>query len=318
MSILVIAEATGAGFRPSTFELLAQARTLDEPATAVLVGEDASKKGQLDGLAARVLTVTGANVVPYSADAWVDALTQVIQAEGPSLVLFGESQRTRDLLPRIAARLGVDAVTSGVGLAKDGGVYIVHRPAQGGKAYMDLAIEGGSALIAFRPNSFPIDVAPVAHTDYEETKIDAAANRTPLVEQVVEEGKKIDVTEASVVICGGRGMKSEENLALLEELADVLGGAWGVTRALVDAGWKGADHSIQVGKSGKTVSPGLYFACGVSGATHHIMGMDTSKVVVAINTDPNAIMFEYADYGITGDVLQVLPEIIKGVKALKS
>ena len=107
-------------------------------------------------------------------------------------------------------------------------------------------------MIAFRPNSFPTDIAPVTGTAYEEKTIDAVVDRTPVVEQVVEEGKKIDVTEASVVICGGRGMKSEENLALLEELADVLGGAWGVTRALVDAGWKGADHSIQVGKSGKT------------------------------------------------------------------
>ena len=317
MSILVIAEAVGDGFRPSTFELLAQARALGDPATAVLVGEDSSKKDQLEGLAAKVLTVDGAHLAPYSADTWVDALAQVIQAEGADVVLFGEGQRTRDLLPRIAARLGLNAITAGMGLTKDGSSYVVHRPAQGGKAYMDLAVEGGSALIAFRPNSFPTDIAPVTGTAYEEKTIDAVVDRTPVVEQVVEEGKKIDVTEASVVICGGRGMKSEENLALLEELADVLGGAWGVTRALVDAGWKGADHSIQVGKSGKTVSPGLYFACGISGATHHIMGMDTSKVVVAINTDPNAIMFEYADYGITGDALQVIPEIIKQVKAVK-
>jgi len=317
MSILVIAEAAGEGFRPSTFELLSQARALGEPATVVLLGDDAGKKDQLDGLAAKVVAVAGANLAPYSADSWVDALAQVIQAEGADVVLFGEGQRTRDLLPRVAARLGLNAITAGMGLTKDGGSYVVHRPAQGGKAYMDLAVDGGSALIAFRPNSFPTDAAPVAGTGYEERAINAAANRAPVVEQVVEEGKKIDVTEAPVVICGGRGMKSEENLALLEELADILGGAWGVTRALVDAGWKGADHSIQVGKSGKTISPGLYFACGISGATHHIMGMDTSKVVVAINTDPNAIMFEYADYGIAGDALQVLPEVIKQVKAAK-
>ncbi|NLE74943.1 MAG: electron transfer flavoprotein subunit alpha/FixB family protein [Actinobacteria bacterium] len=317
MSILVIAEAAGAGFRPSTFELLSHARALGEPASVILVGDDAANKEQLDGLAAKVVTVAGANLSPYSADSWVDVLAQAIQAEGADVVLFSEGQRTRDLLPRIAARLGLSAVTAGMGLTKDGGSYVVHRPAQGGKAYMDLVVEGGSALIAFRPNSFATDAAPVDGTAYEEKTIDAAANRTPVVEQVAEEGKKIDVTEAAVVICGGRGMKSEENLALLEELADILGGAWGVTRALVDAGWKGADHSIQVGKSGKTVSPGLYFACGISGATHHIMGMDTSKVVVAINTDPDALMFEYADYGITGDALQVIPEIVKEVRAVK-
>ncbi len=317
MGLWVIAEAAGEGFRASTFELLSQARAMGEEATAVLVGEDAANKAQLEGLVGKIMSVTGDNLSPYAADPWVDALSQLIGEAQPDLVLFGEGQRTRDILPRIAARLGVQAITAGMGLKKEGG-YVVHRPAQGGKAYMDLALKGGSALVAFRPNSFATDAPSVAATAYEEKSVAAAADRAPVVERTVDTAKKVDITEASVVICGGRGMKSEENLALLEELADLLSGAWGVTRALVDAAWKGADHSIQVGKSGKTVSPGLYFACGISGATHHIMGMDTSKVVVAINTDPNAIMFEYADYGIAGDALQVLPEVIKQVKALKS
>lgn len=317
MGLWVIAEAAGQGFRPSTFELLSQVRALGEEASAVLLGDDAANKAQLDGLAAKVLTVTGDNLSPYAADPWVDALAQLMGQAQPDLVLMGEGQRTRDLLPRIAARLGAQAVTAGMGLKKDG-AWVVHRPAQGGKAYVDLALEGGPALVAFRPNSFATDAPPLAATTYEETSVAAAADRAPVVERTVDAAKKIDITEAAVVVCGGRGMKSEENLVLLEELADVLGGAWGVTRALVDAAWKGADHAIQVGKSGKTVSPGLYFACGISGATHHIMGMDTSKVVVAINTDPSAIMFEYADYGITGDALQVLPEITQQVKALKS
>lgn len=317
MSILVIAEAAGESFRPSTFELLSQVRALGESGTAVVLGDDAENKDKLEGLAAKVLVVNGANLSPYSPDSWVDALVQIVTAESPTLVLFGESQRTRDLLPRVAARLGAPAITAGMDLKKDGDTYVVHRPALGGKAYMDIAVDRFPALIAFRPNSFAMD-APAVATSFEEKSVDAAPSRVKLIDRVVEAGRKIDITEASVVVCGGRGMKSEDNLALLEELAELLGGAYGVTRALVDAGWKGADHSIQVGKSGKTVSPGLYFACGISGATHHIMGMDTSKVVVAINTDPNAIMFEYADYGIVGDALQVLPEIIKQVRALKS
>lgn len=317
MGLWVVAEAAGEGFRPSTFELLSRAREMGEDVTAVALGDDTANKSKLEGLANTVLTVSGENLSPYAPDPWVDALAQLIDEAKPDLVLFGEGQRTRDLLPRIAARLGVKAVTAGMGLRKDGG-YVVHRPAQGGKAYADLALEGGTALVAFRPNSFPTDAASVGATAYQEKSLAAAANRAPVVDRAEEAGKKVDITEAAVVVCGGRGMKSEENLALLEELADLLGGAWGVTRALVDAGWKGADHSIQVGKSGKTVSPGLYFACGISGATHHIMGMDTSKVVVAVNTDPNAIIFEYADYGLAGDALQVLPEIMKQVRALKS
>jgi len=130
MSILVIAEAAGAGFRPSTFELLSHARALGEPASVILVGDDAANKEQLDGLAAKVVTVAGANLSPYSADSWVDVLAQAIQAEGADVVLFSEGQRTRDLLPRIAARLGLSAVTAGMGLTKDGGSYVVHRPAQ--------------------------------------------------------------------------------------------------------------------------------------------------------------------------------------------
>lgn len=318
MSILVIAEAAGDGFRPSTFELLSQARSLGEPVAAVVVGDDAANKDRLDGLANKVIVVSGANLSPYNADPWVDALAQVIAEESPDLVLFGESLRTRDLLPRLAARLGLQAITAGMGLKKDGGVYVVHRPAQSGKAYMDIAVEGGPALVAFRPNSFATDAPPVSGTSFEEKKVEVSPGRAPVVERVTEAERKMDVTEAPVVVCGGRGMKSEENLVLLEELAKLLGGTWAVTRALVDAGWKGADHSIQVGKSGKTVSPGLYFACGISGATHHIMGMDTSKVVVAVNTDPSAIIFDYADYGIVGDDLQVLPELTKQIKALKS
>ena len=137
------------------------------------------------------------------------------------------------------------------------------------------------------------------------------------MDRVVEAGRRVDITEAQVVVCGGRGMKAAENLKVLDELAQLLGGTYGVTRAIVDAGWDGADHSIQVGKSGKTVSPGLYFACGISGATHHIMGMDTAKVVVTINTDPSAIMFEYSDYGIAGDALEVLPLVIEEIRKVK-
>jgi electron transfer flavoprotein alpha subunit len=321
MSIWTICEGTSDGFRSTTYELLSQARKLAAEAgdevVAVVLGDDAANKEKLQGLAGKVVALTGDNLSPYSADSWVDAIAQVLGEAKPGLVLFGEGQRTRDVLPRIAARLGAPAVTSAVGLKKEGGAYVLNRPVQGGKAYASLELADAMSLVAFRPNSFAPDAPAGLATSFEDKAVSAMADRAQVVDRVEQAGRKIDITEAQVVICGGRGMRAPENLCLLDELAQLLGGTYGVTRAIVDAGWEGADHSIQVGKSGKTVSPGLYFACGISGATHHIMGMDTAKTVVSINTDPSAIMFEYSDYGIAGDALEVLPLVIAEVKKIK-
>ena len=321
MSIWIVCEGTADGFRSTTYELLSQARKLKadggDEVVAVVVGDDAANKDKLNGLADRILVLAGPNLSPYETDPWVDAIASVVGEAAPQLVLFGEGQRTRDVLPRIAARLALTAVTSAVGLKLENGVFTLNRPVQGGKAYASLELADGTSLVAFRPNSFVADAPAELAATVEEKAVTPGASRAPVVDRVVEAGRRVDITEAQVVICGGRGMKAAENLKLLDELAQLLGGTYGVTRAIVDAGWDGADHSIQVGKSGKTVSPGLYFACGISGATHHIMGMDTAKVVVTINTDPSAIMFEYSDYGIAGDALEVLPLVTEEIRKVK-
>lgn len=321
MAIWIVCEGTAEGYRSTTYELLSQARRLKaengDEIVALVAGDDTTQKDKLGGLADKVLMLTGPSLSPYSPDAWVEAISSVIGEAMPGLVLFGEGQRTRDIIPRIAARLGVTAVTSAVGLKLDNGSYVLNRPVQGGKAYASLALAQGTNLVAFRPNSFVADAPAGLASNVEEKAVSPAPTRTPVVDRVVEAERRVDITEAQVVVCGGRGMRAPENLKLLDELAQLLGGTYGVTRAIVDAGWDGADHSIQVGKSGKTVSPGLYFACGISGATHHIMGMDTAKVVVTVNTDPNAIMFEYSDYGISGDALDVLPLLIQEVRKAK-
>ncbi len=315
MSIWVLCEARAGGYRPATLELLSQARRLAAaaggPVVAVAVGDDAGAAQALEGAAHRVVTVQGGHLSPYAADPWVGALGDVLAAEAPRLVLFGEGTRSRELLPRLAARLGAAAFTNALGLEWDGG-FLLTRPVYGGKAYQTIRCGEGTCLAAFRPNSFDGGAAPVPETAFGEVQAAAVPNRVEVLEQLPRESRRVPLTEASQVVTGGRGLRAPENLALLEDLADALGGAVGVSRAVVDAGW--ADHAIQVGKSGKTVSPALYVVAGVSGAVHHTMGMDTAKVVVAINTDPKAPIFAYADYGVVGDALQVLPALTAAVR----
>ncbi|MBI5016817.1 MAG: electron transfer flavoprotein subunit alpha/FixB family protein [Deltaproteobacteria bacterium] len=313
MSIFVICEAQGNGYRSSSLELLSQARRLSAGASvvAVVLGDEATSASVLQGAAHRVMAVEGAKVGPYSADAWTEALAGLLLNETPRLVLFGEGTRARDLLPRLAARLGAAAFTNALALELDGPSLVLTRPAYGGKAYVAIRCGDRLCLAAFRPNSFDAGAAPVAETAFETVQVSVAGSRVDLVEQRPRESTRVDLVEAQRVVAGGRGLKVPENLRLLEDLADALGGAVGVSRAVVDAGW--ADHAIQVGKSGKTISPSLYFAVGVSGAVHHTMGMDTAKVVVAINTDPKAPIFQYADYGIVGDALQVLPALTAAI-----
>jgi len=309
MSIWVICEAQEGGYRASTLELLSQARKLAAAAAgqvvAVAVGEEAGSAETLRGAAHRVVTVQGPHLSPYAADPWVTALGGALAAGKPQVVLFAEGTRTRELLPRLAARLGAAAFTNALDLEHDGHGFLLTRPAFGGKAYATVRCGDGPCLVAFRPNSFDAGGELLGETLFEEHQALPEPSRVEVLEQKPRASARVPLAEAQRVVTGGRGLKAPENLKLLEDLADVLGGAVGVSRAIVDAGW--ADHAIQVGKSGKTISPALYVVAGVSGAVHHTMGMDTAKVVVAINTDPKAPIFQYADYGIVGDALQVLP-----------
>lgn len=312
MSIWVVCEGQEGGYRASTLELLSQARRLAAASgagqvVAVAVGDEAAAGQQLRGAAHRVLSVQGPNLSPYGADPWVSALAAALAAGTPRLVLFAEGTRTRELLPRLAARLGAAAFTNGLALEADGQGFLLTRPVFGGKAYATVRCGERLCLAAFRPNSFDAGSAPVAQTSFEVHQASPEPSRVKVLELRPRASARVPLTEARRVVAGGRGLRGPENLKLLEDLADALGGAVGVSRAVVDAGW--ADHAVQVGKSGKTVSPALYLVAGVSGAVHHTMGMDTAKVVVAVNTDPKAPIFQYADYGIVGDALAVLPAL---------
>jgi electron transfer flavoprotein alpha subunit len=317
MSICVVCEAQADGYRPSTLELLSQARrvaaVVGAKVVAVAAGEEGAHAESLRGAAHRVLVLKGS--FPRGAsEALSGALAAVLESERPRLVLFGEGTRTRELLPRLAARLGAAALTNGLGLEVDGDGFAVTRPVLGGKAYATCRCGDRLCLAAFRPNSFDRSAGPVAETSFETVEVEGVPSRVELLEERPRESRRAELTEASRVVAAGRVLRAAENLKVVEELADALGGAVGVSRAIVDAGW--ADHAVQVGKSGKTISPALYIVAGVSGAVHHTMGMDTAKVVVAVNTDPKAPIFQYADYGIVGDALQVLPALTAEIKKL--
>jgi electron transfer flavoprotein alpha subunit len=218
----------------------------------------------------------------------------------------------KDLAPRVAARLGAAFASDVTSLRFEGGV-VVTRPVYAGKAIYTLKL-GAPCVISLRPNS----VAPVESKHAGVVKRVAApagAPRARTVEVKQPERAALDVAEAGIVVSGGRGLKEPQNFKLIEDLASALGGAVGASRAVVDAGWR--PHAEQVGQTGKTVSPSLYFAIGISGAIQHLAGMRTAKVIVAINKDADAPIFKVADYGIVGDLFEILPRLTAEIKQIK-
>lgn len=317
MAIWTVCEARGDDFSPTTYELLSQARKVGAEAgmetVAIVLGAEAELADKLNGQAHRILCLKGDLVGGNDAGAGAEALAGSCAEASSRLILFGDSDRGRELAPAVAARLKYAALVNAVGLEWEDGRFAITRPVCGGKAYATYGAGEGGCVAVFRPNSFSVEPAQLASAQVQTVEVEVAPGKVTVEELTPRAAGKIPLTEAQVVVCGGRGMKAKENLSLLEDLAEAMGGAVGVSRAVVDAGW--ADHNDQVGKSGKTVSPGLYLVAGVSGAVHHTMGMDTSKVVVAINTDANAPIFRFADYGIVGDALKVLPAITEALRA---
>lgn len=301
------------------YELLGKGAELSqkrgEELTAVVLGDSTdSVVRELGGLADRVLVVEDPSLSLYNPDLYLHALLSLLQGERPSLIMAGFTSQGRDLFPRLAGHLGVGIAVDCLKVDYSEGEFLFTKPYYGSKVLAEVTLEGEPKICLVRPRSFP----PVREGD-REARVERVSVDLSGADQGIEslgfmraEGREVDLTEADVVVCGGMGLKSPENFKMLEELAEVLGGVVGATRAVVDAGWR--PQAEQVGKSGKTVSPNLYFAIGLSGAIHHVMGMDTSKVVVAINKDPLAPIFEHADYGLVADLFEVLPLLIKALR----
>ena len=305
-------------------ELLSQGRVvadrLGRELQAVLLGQDLEGLCErLQGHPDRILWVKDDSLSPYSAGGYVRAIHQLALQRRPLIILGSSSLRSLDFMPRLAARLGVGMASEVTGLeVTEGGAVRIRRPIHGGRLYAEMEPGGPPPhVLAVRPRSFGampgerrawVEVIPWA--------IPGEEIRTRQVRKVARpDGGATDLAEARIVVSGGRGMKGPENFTLLEELAQLLGAAVGASRAVVDSKWRPTGD--QVGKSGKTVSPDLYMAFGISGAVHHIMGMDTSKCVVAVNNDPKAPIFQVADYGVVDDLFQLLPALIEEIKRAK-
>lgn len=311
--IFVFIECKDGSIRKVSFELLSKAKEIAEKSLsivyAVIIGNDITVlANQLKEFADKVIVVNNEKLTNYRWDTFTQVMEQLIKKYKPYAV-FGASTITgKDIFPRLAARFNGAIVSDAVGAVSDGESIKIKKPLFGGKIISWVACKDDSTFfVTFRPNSFSVENRSLSGELIDE-KVDVVDDsRISLVGTDKTGSKKVDLQEADFIICGGRGMKGPENFQVLEEIAEAMGGRVGASRAVVDSKWR--EYSDQIGKSGKTVSPKLYIGCGVSGALHHTMGMDTSKVIVAINKDPNALIFQYADYGIVDDIFSILPAL---------
>jgi electron transfer flavoprotein alpha subunit len=325
MSVLAFAEQRGGALRSTALETLTAGRRLADALgvelIAVLLGPPglAAETGKLANYGAdRVLAGFSDGFAEYSPEGYTELVAKAAQENGAKAVLFAASAQGKDLAPRAAARLkaGLASDVTEVGVA-DGRVIAV-RPAYAGKVFMRVGFTGEPAVLSVRPRAYKAAEAP-RDVQVEELAVGGeAAGRAKVRAAEGEHKGRPDVAEAEIVVSGGRGLGSPENWKLLEELADALGPGTGLgaSRAVVDAGWR--PHGEQVGQTGKVVAPPLYFAIGISGAIQHLAGMQTAGCIVAVNKDGEAPIFKIADYGIVGDVLEVLPRLTEEIKKLRS
>ncbi len=293
---------------------------LGEDVGAVLLGSGIeSLANELAGMGAKKVYLTDdPKLETYNPDAYAKVVVEMVKQNEPSVLLFGNSAVGKDLGPAVAAKLGVGMCSDCTGIEIDGENRLVFtRPVYAGKAITTVVCNAKPQMATIRPNVLsPGEPDAGASADVEKVAvaIEDADIRTVVREVVKSAGGKVELTEADIIVSGGRGMKGPENYAMIEKLADVLGAAVGASRAAVDAGWR--DHHDQVGQTGKVVNPTLYIACGISGAIQHLAGMKTSKVIVAVNKDADAPIFKIANYGIVGDLFKVVPVLTEEFKTL--
>jgi len=292
------------------------AKELNASAEAVVVGNEISNINEISKFGiTKVYHLKNPDLAIYSSTGYTDAISGFANEAGYNLVVISNTALGKDLAPRLAVRLNASCVVDCIKFNVSGNDIVFTRPTYAGKALIDVKLLSEKKIITIRPNVFKAEVVENASPAEIDVKEIADVNLKCKVVSFKKSEGKLDVAEADIIVSGGRGMKGPENFHLIEELADSLGAAVGASRAVVDAGWR--PHNEQVGQTGKTVSPSLYVACGISGAIQHLAGMSSSKYIVAINKDKDAPIFSVADYGITGDVFEIIPALTAEIKKIK-
>jgi len=317
-SVLAIAEQLEGVFRKVTFEALSEGRRIADQLggelNALVLGdniENISKELEPFG-ADRIIVAEDPALFEYLPDAYVNVIADVINKETPDVVILGASAQGKDIAARLSARLNAPLAMDCVAIRFEDNNLMATRYMYGGKILADVMLNGKPKILAIRPNAMTI--ARAAGTgSIEKCKVNIGTTFVKFIEKHLDTAR-VELTEADTVVSGGRGMGGPD-FAVIEELAQVLEGAVGASRSAVDEGWRSS--SDQVGQTGKVVSPNLYIACGISGAIQHLAGMSSSNVIVAINKDPEAPIFSKADYGIQGDLFEIVPLITEEVRKLK-
>ena len=313
--VLVLVEHSGADVKKVTGELLTLARQFGEPA-AVWVG-DGSSEGQsrlAEFGATKVYVADGADFTGYATAPDAEVLAHLTGQVSPAAVLMASTGQNKEVAGRLAVKTNSGMLCDAVGLVSQDGKIVAEQSVFGGSTVVHSAVKTGTPIVTVRPNSVAAEPAPAAA---ELTSVDLtlpeSARGAKVTERVVQEtGERPELAEAAIVVSGGRGVGSAEGFEIIEKLADSLGAAVGASRAVTDAGWY--PHKFQVGQTGTTVSPQLYMAIGISGAIQHRAGMQTSKTIIAVNKDPEAPIFELADYGVVGDLFSVVPQLLEDIQ----
>ena len=319
--VWIVAEQREGALRKVSFELASTARKLadqlGEEVGAVLLGSGVeAMAAQLGKYGVdKVFVADNPALEPYTTDAHAAAVAKAVKDNDPSILLLGASTQGKDLSARLVGKLATGMATDCVDVKIADGKLLAIRPMYAGKCFGEVVVTGAPQMASLRPNVFTIvENAKAGAVVKFDPALDAAQLKTKVLEVQKEAAGKIDVSEANIIVSGGRGMKGPEGYGILEELAKLLSAAVGASRAAVDAGWR--PQSDQVGQTGKVVSPNLYIACGISGAIQHLAGMSSSKYIVAINKDADAPIFQRADYGIVDDLFKVVPALTVEVKKL--
>ncbi len=321
---MVIAEQRDGDIRKVSYEIVSEGRrladSLGQVVTAVLLGSGVKDKAATLGHygADRVLVADDPRLENYTTDAYVAVIAEMVKANDPAILLLGGSAQGKDLSARLSARLGVGTAQDCTAFSLESDNLVALRPIYAGKAYARVSfVDSWPQMAVARPNVMAMnepDTSKSPEIVDASFSLDDSVLKTRVIEFIRDESGKVDLTEADIIVSGGRGMKGPEGYGILEELANVLGASVGASRSAVDAGWR--PHSDQVGQTGKVVSPNLYIACGISGAIQHLAGMSTSKVIVAINKDAEAPIFQKADYGVVDDLFNVIPTFTEEVKKI--